>query len=126
MTAGSPPPLTTTDTAPAALDRRIASALRRYRFLAITTGLWLLVLTAEMVFKYAIVEGGDLPGWARVIPVVHGWVYFVYLLVTLDLAVKARWRALPTVGVLLAGTVPFLSFYVEHKVTRKVRAGQAL
>jgi integral membrane protein len=121
------PAPTTSAGAPAAapLDKRIASALTRYRTLAIATGLWLLVLTTEMVFKY-IVQVDPMPAWTDYIAIVHGWVYFIYLLVTIDLAVKARWRPGPTVGVLLAGTIPFLSFYVEHKVTRKVRAGQRL
>ncbi|AEF42060.1 DUF3817 domain-containing protein [Hoyosella subflava] len=106
------------------LPARVSSALTRYRVLAITTGIWLLVLTVEMIMKYPM--NMDLPEWARIIPIVHGWVYFVYLIMATDLAVKARWRPFPTIGVLLAGTVPFLSFYVEHRVTQKVRAGQRL
>lgn len=108
----------------AELSPRIQSALTRYRILAITTGIWLLVLTVEMVLKYPM--DVDLPEWARIVPIVHGWVYFIYLIMTTDLAVKARWRPFPTIGVLLAGTVPFLSFYVEHRVTQKVKAGQRL
>jgi integral membrane protein len=126
VSAGSTPSTTSTSTeTPVALDKRMAAALTRYRVLAIGTGLWLLVLTTEMVFKY-IVKVEPMPAWTDYVAIVHGWVYFVYLLVTIDLAVKARWRPAPTVGVLLAGTVPFLSFYVEHKVTGKVRAGQPL
>ncbi|ABG93249.1 MULTISPECIES: DUF3817 domain-containing protein [Rhodococcus] len=108
-TAGS-----VTDTAK---QKKIAPALLRYRVLAYATGVWLLVLTAEMVAKY-IFKVDNLPSW---IAVVHGWVYFVYLLVTLDLAVKVRWPAGRTVGTLLAGTIPFLSFYVEHQRTKQVR-----
>ncbi|MBN4925852.1 DUF3817 domain-containing protein [Hoyosella rhizosphaerae] len=111
-------------TADVELPPRIASALKRYRVLAITTGLWLLLLTVEMIAKYPL--DMDLPEAARIIPIVHGWVYFIFLIMTLDLAVKARWRPIPTLGVLLAGTVPFLSFVVEHRVTAKVRAGQRL
>ncbi len=98
-------------------DSRVAPALLRYRVLAYATGLWLLVLTAEMVAKYGF-GVQDLPGW---IAVVHGWVYFVYLLVTLDLAVKLRWPVGRTVGTLLAGTVPFLSFVIEHRRTQQVK-----
>ena len=60
------------------------------------------------------------------VAVVHGWVYAIYLVLTLDLAVKARWAPLPTVGVLVAGTIPFLSFVVERAVTARVRRGQRL
>ncbi|NMM87523.1 hypothetical protein B2J88_24745 [Rhodococcus sp. SRB_17] len=100
-----------------AKQTKVRSALLRYRVLAYATGIWLLVLTAEVVAKY-IFGVENLPTW---IAVVHGWVYFVYLIVTLDLAVKVRWPAMRTVGTLLAGTIPFLSFYVEHKRTVQVK-----
>ncbi|KIQ16363.1 hypothetical protein ASG56_20980 [Rhodococcus sp. Leaf7] len=96
---------------------RIRPALLRYRVLAYATGVWLLVLTAEMVAKY-IFGVENTPTW---IAVVHGWVYFVYLIVTLDLAVKVRWPVGRTIGTLLAGTIPFLSFVIEHKRTQQVK-----
>ncbi len=100
---------------------KIASALLRYRVLAWVTGLWLLLLTGEMIAKY----GFDVhtPSW---IAVVHGWVYFVYLLLTADLAVKVRWPIGRTVGTLVAGTIPLLSFYVEHLNAKKVKRDFAL
>ena len=104
-------------TAPAGhTAKKIAAALLRYRVLAYTTGIWLLVLTFELVAKY--VFGVATPSW---IAVVHGWVYAVYLVVTLDLAVKVRWPAKRTIGTLLAGTIPFLSFFVEHQRTAQVK-----
>ena len=79
----------------------IRKALVGYRVMAWTTGLWLILLCYEMVAKYVYnVEGLN---W---IAVVHGWVYFVYLLFTANLAVKVRWPIAKTIGVLLAGTIP--------------------
>ncbi|WP_433685878.1 DUF3817 domain-containing protein [Nocardia sp. CA-119907] len=103
-------------TAASATAAKIRPALLRYRVLAWTTGLWLLLLTGEMIAKY----GFDVhtPNW---IAVVHGWVYFVYLLVTADLAVKVRWPILRTIGTLIAGTIPLLSFFVEHVNANKVK-----
>jgi integral membrane protein len=95
---------------------KIKPALLRYRVLAWTTGLWLLLLTGEMIAKYGF--GVHTPNW---IAVVHGWVYFIYLLVTADLAVKVRWPIPRTVGTLIAGTVPLLSFFVEHVNANKVK-----
>ncbi|MEU2034023.1 DUF3817 domain-containing protein [Nocardia amamiensis] len=100
----------------AAKAAKIAPALRRYRTLAWITGLWLLLLTGEMIAKYGF--GMHPPSW---IAVVHGWVYFVYLLVTADLAVKVRWPVPRTVGTLLAGTIPLLSFFVEHVNAKQVK-----
>jgi integral membrane protein len=44
--------------------------------------------------------------------------------VSVDLAIKARWSIKGTVLVLLAGTIPFLSFVAERRVTHRVGAGQ--
>lgn len=97
--------------------KKIGSALLRYRVLAYVTGIWLLVLTGEMVAKY-IFKVENVPSW---IAVVHGWVYLVYLILTVDLAIKVRWPAGRTIGTLLAGTIPFLSFFVEHWRTTQVK-----
>jgi integral membrane protein len=105
--------------APAAPQREvIRKALLGYRVLAWTTGIWLIALCYEMVLKY-IVKVEDPPSW---IGVVHGWVYFVYLLFTANLAVKVRWPIPKTVGVLLAGTIPLLGVVVEHFQTRNIKA----
>ncbi|MGB6182273.1 MAG: DUF3817 domain-containing protein [Rhodococcus sp. (in: high G+C Gram-positive bacteria)] len=102
---------------PRKTDTRIKGALLRYRVLAYATGIWLLVLVAEMVAKY-IIGVENVPWW---IAAVHGWVYLAYLAVTLDLALKVRWPVARTIGTLLAGTIPFLSFVIEHKRTQQVK-----
>lgn len=104
------------------LSPRVASALLRYRVLAYTTGVLLVCLTVAVILKYTVGDGGA----TALIGIAHGWIYVVYLLVSLDLAVKARWRPLPTLLVLLAGTVPLMSFIAEHRVSRRVRAQQPL
>jgi integral membrane protein len=81
--------------------------------------LLLLVLVA-MPLKYF----ADMPGPVAVIGTAHGFLYCVYLLTAFDLALRARWTAKGTVLVLLAGTIPFLSFVAERIVTRRTRAGE--
>ncbi len=117
------PSLDTDSAAPAgsAPAAKIASALLRYRVLAWVTGLWLLLLTVEVIAKYGF--GADTPSW---IAVVHGWVYFAYLLVTADLAVKVRWPIGRTVGTLIAGTIPLLSFFVEHRNAKEIKQQYSL
>ncbi len=104
----SPAPLTPAET--------IRKALVGYRVLAWATGLWLIALVYEMVMKYAFNDSSL--GW---IAVVHGWVYFVYLVFTANLAVKVRWPIAKTVGVLLAGTIPLLGIIVEQVQTRELK-----
>ena len=105
-----------TENKPTHDQARIATALTRYRILAWTTGLWLLVLCAEVIAKYGF--GNDQFGW---VGIVHGWVYLAFLVVTADLSVKVRWPATKTIGTLLSGTVPGLSFFIEHRRTAEVR-----
>ncbi|MBY8862669.1 DUF3817 domain-containing protein [Nocardia sp. CA2R105] len=114
--AAAPAPDAPAAPARGASSAKVRPAFLRYRVLAWATGTWLLLLCAEMIAKY----GFDVhtPNW---IAVVHGWVYFVYLIVTADLAVKVRWPVGRTIGTLLAGTIPLLSFFVEHTNAKQVK-----
>jgi integral membrane protein len=102
---------------PIASVDKIRVALRNYRVLSWATGVWLIALCYEMILKY-VVKVDNPPSW---IGVVHGWVYFVYLLCTANLAVKVRWPIAKTIGVLLAGTVPLLGIVVEQVQTREIK-----
>ena len=109
------------------------SALTRYRVLAWATGVFLLLLTLHVLVQWqqSASEGlayGDAPGlgrWIpgadRVVPLVHGYLYLVYVIVAVDLWFRARLPIGRTVLVVLAGTIPFMSFVAERWVTRRVR-----
>ena len=101
--------------------REIAPALLRYRVMAYVVGVMLLVLVlVAMPLKYF----ADTPGPVAVVGPAHGFLYVIYLLAAFDLALRARWTAKGTVFVLLAGTIPFLSFVAERTVSRKTRVGE--
>ncbi len=106
-----------TDTPPITPVEKIRSALTGYRVMAWMTGIWLIALVYEMIVKYVLKDPNP-PNW---IGVVHGWVYFVYLLFTANLAVKVRWPIAKTIGILLAGTIPFLGIIVEQVQTRELK-----
>ncbi|OBJ83082.1 hypothetical protein A9W97_22770 [Mycobacterium gordonae] len=95
---------------------KIRTALLAYRVMAWTTGIWLIVLCGEVVSH--LVYHREI----RWIEVVHGWVYFVYVLAAFNLAIKVRWPIGKTIGVLLAGTIPLLGLIVEHRQTKEVKA----
>jgi integral membrane protein len=107
----------TPETQPVTPIEKIRSALTGYRVMAWMTGIWLIALCYEIILKY-VVKVEDPPTW---IGVVHGWVYFVYLLFTANLAVKVRWPIAKTIGVLLAGTIPLLGIIVEQVQTREIK-----
>ena len=97
---------------------KISSALLQYRVMAWATGIWLIALCYEILMRY-VVKVDNPPTW---IGIVHGWVYFIYLIFTANLAVKVRWPIGKTIGVLLAGTIPLLGIIVEHFQTTEIKA----
>lgn len=92
--------------------------LTRYRVMAYVTGVLLLVLVlVAMPMKYL---GGE-ERLVQVVGVAHGWLYLLYLVTALMLAYQLRWSPVRTLLVVLAGTVPFASFFAERAVVRMVR-----
>lgn len=94
---------------------KIRTALLAYRVMAWATGLWLIALCYEIVSHLVMHHE------IRWIEVVHGWVYFIYVLAAFNLAVKVRWPIAKTIGVLLAGTIPLVGIIVEQFQTRDVK-----
>lgn len=94
------------------------AALIRFRVMAYVVGVLLLVLVFVAVpLKYF----ADEPLMVSVVGPLHGFLYMVYLVTAFDLAVRAKWPFVRTVLVLLAGTVPVMSFVAERKVTGWMR-----
>lgn len=92
-------------------------AVLRYRTLAYITGVALVVL----VFVGIPLQLADHHQVVAVIGVIHGYLFPVYVLFTLDLSRRARWSLKRTVLIALAGTVPFASFFAERNVVHGLR-----
>jgi integral membrane protein len=92
----------------------VRGALIRYRTIAWIVGVGLLVLVlVGMPLKYI---GGDDTVVAVVGPI-HGFLFMIYLVLAFDLARRAKWSFTRMIMVMLSGTIPFLSFWTERKVT---------
>lgn len=97
----------------------LEGALARYRLLAIVVGIGLIVLVfVGMPLKYIADESLVV----AVVGTLHGYLYMVYLVTVFLLSRQVSWSPVRTIGVMLAGTIPFLGLVVEHYVTRDVRA----
>lgn len=94
------------------------SALRFYRVMSYVVGTALLVLCVGIVLRY----GYDRPSLEKVVGPLHGALYIVYLASVVNLATKAKIRVARIVAMVLAGFVPFLAFYVEHRVVVGLQA----
>jgi len=83
--------------------------------MAYVTGVVLIVLC----FVGIPLQVAGYPAVANDVGVLHGILYIIYLVVAWVLARKLRLALKPTVIMLLAGTVPVMTFIVERWVTRR-------
>jgi integral membrane protein len=90
-------------------------AVLRYRVMAYVTGVVLMVLC----FVGIPLQVAGHPVVANDVGVVHGLLYIVYIVVSFQLSRLLRLAPKPTVLLLLAGTIPVLTFVVERWVSRK-------
>ncbi|GIE81516.1 hypothetical protein Aph02nite_74660 [Actinoplanes philippinensis] len=90
-------------------------ALTRYRIIAWIVGVCLLALTVGMVLKYG---PADDPTVVETVGQLHGFLYMFYLAATFDLSRRVPWPFKRMLLVMLAGTIPFLSFWAERHVSR--------
>ena len=91
------------------------AAVLRYRVMAYVTGVVLVVLC----FVGIPLQVAGHPAVANIVGVVHGILYIIYLVFAWILSRKLRLANKPTVIMLLAGTVPVMTFIVERWVTRR-------
>ena len=91
------------------------AAVLRYRVMAYITGVVLVVLC----FVGIPLQVAGHPAVANDVGVVHGILYIIYLAFAYILARKLRLATWPTVLLLLAGTIPVLTFVVERWMTRR-------
>lgn len=128
---------------------QILTALTFYKYLAYATGVMLLLLVVELVFRYGFgsvlvaggtdttgaahgfglvsIDGGVMPvtggvNLSTMVLIIHGWMYVVYLISDFRLWTLMRWPFSKLVLIALGGVVPFLSFIVEAKVHKEVLA----
>ncbi len=90
-------------------------AVLRYRVMAYVTGVVLMVLC----FVGVPLQVAGYPAVANDVGVVHGMLYIVYIVVAFLLARLLKLAAGPTVLLLLAGTIPVLTFVVERWMSHR-------
>jgi integral membrane protein len=94
----------------------MANAVLRYRVMAYITGAVLLVLCFVGI-PLQVAAHNDVI--VNDVGTVHGILYMIYLVVAYLLTRRLRLPAGPTLLVLLAGTIPVLTFVVERWVHRR-------
>jgi integral membrane protein len=96
----------------------IEKLLPAYRVAAWVTGIGLVILVfVAMPLKYFFGQ----PMLVAIVGMAHGFLYMAYIVITLLLAERCRWRPFDALVILVAGTIPLASFFAERRVTARVR-----
>jgi integral membrane protein len=96
-----------------------AGALLRYRVMAYATGVVLITATIMLILQKVFdLSSIDTP--TGLLWVLHGYLFLVYVITALHLGIKLRWHLVRLGLVIVAGTIPLLSFVAERLTTRYV------
>ena len=91
------------------------AAALRYRVMAYITGVLIIVVCFVGI---PLQVAADNTFIVSQIGTVHGYLYIVYVIVAYILAQKLKMKLWPTILLLLAGTIPILTFFVERWMNR--------
>jgi len=93
----------------------VRGAVLRYRVMAYITGVLIIVICFVGLPLQFAAHNNWIDQW---LGTVHGYLYIVYVIFAYLLSRKLKMRTWPTVLLLLAGTIPVLTFLVERWMTR--------
>lgn len=95
------------------------SAVTRFRIMAIVCGvmsllLWFVYMPGKYVFD--LVDNHEI---LVSIPIVHGYLYMIYILTVLQFGVQKKKSIFEMAWLILAGTLPVASLLAERKVVQQ-------
>jgi integral membrane protein len=91
------------------------SAVLRYRVMAYITGVLIIVVCFAGIPLQLAAHNTIITNY---VATVHGYLYIVYVICAYLLARKLKMRIGPTIVLLLAGTIPVMTFVVERWMMR--------
>ena len=95
-----------------------AKQLMFYRIMALVVGSVLVVLSLFLVSVRVI--GNPEPSFYAAAWMAHGYLFPIYVVATFMLSTKLQWSFTKTTLIMLAGTVPLMSFFTERRVAKEV------
>jgi integral membrane protein len=97
----------------------MSGAIKRFRVMALVAGVMSLLLWfVYMPAKY-LLDNPTIHDYTVWIPMVHGYLYPVYIITAIQFATKARWSLTKMLWLVLAGTLPIASIAAERRVVRQ-------
>lgn len=98
------------------MARTSDGTVQRFRVMAIVSGVMSLLLWFVYVPIKAFSHNPDLHSKLVWIPMVHGYLYPIYVITAIQLSIKAKWALPKMLGFILAGTLPVASLVAERRV----------
>lgn len=95
----------------------LKTSVGRFRLVGILEGASLLLLFGvAMPVKYIL---GN-PSLVQSVGLVHGLLFILYVLFTINMRAEYNWNNKTTAKVLLAAVIPFGTFYIDGKLLKKL------
>ncbi len=98
------------------MARTSDGTVQRYRFMAIVSGIMSLLLWFVYMPEKYLVNIPDIHSALIWIPMVHGYLYPIYIITAIQLSLKAKWSLSKMLVFILAGTLPVASLIAERRV----------
>ena len=98
------------------MARTSDGTVQRFRLMAIIAGIMSLLLWFVYMPIKIFANNPDLPHTLVWIPMVHGYLYPIYVITAIQLSIKAKWAMPKMLGFILAGTLPIASLIAERRV----------
>lgn len=99
--------------------------LTAYKVMSYVTGVGLIVLVFIAVPIKYVPALGQKEGPVAIVGALHGYLYMIYVVLTLVLAYTRKWKLLKVILVVAAGTIPLAVFFAERRVIRDEVAREA-
>ena len=97
----------------------MSGVLLRFRVMAIIAGVMSLLLWfGYMPAKY-LFDNSSVLDAVRWVPIVHGYLYPIYILTAIQFAAVAQFPLKRMFGFILAGTLPVASLIAERRVVKQ-------
>ena len=98
----------------------LKSPLGRLRLLALLEGISYLLLGITMPIKYML----GIPEPNFYVGMAHGWLFILYVILSLQNTRLYRWDFKTTMIVLVASLIPFGTFVVDNRILKPLQEAQ--
>lgn len=88
--------------------------------MAFIVGTALVCATLALVLRHTTNPELATASWYGFLWMAHGYLFMIYLIATFNLSIKRNWNLGKMLVVMVAGTIPFMSFVTEARLAKEV------